>query len=105
MIVFFGGVGKLTLALSHDSPSSDGVMLWRQDLFVLCSLFLAMRGIGCVRGGRCGGENRLAFWGSRGSVRDLKIRILVVSSSNSLFLNERNGDFVQQNMANNDPTQ
>ena len=48
--------------------------------------------IGAWREG--GGENRLAFRGSRGSVRDLKIRILVVSSSNSLFLNECNGDFV-----------
>ena len=101
MIVFFGGVGKLTLALSHDSPSSDNVMLLGRILFFVLS-FLLRRGMGaCVAGG-AGGKNRLAVWGSRGSVRDLKIRILVVSSSNSLFLNERNGDFVQQKMANND---
>lgn len=33
MIVFFGRVGELTLALSHVSPSSDDDVV--EDLFVL----------------------------------------------------------------------
>ena len=76
MIVFFGRVGELTLALSHVSPSSDDDVLWRIFLFSLFSRADDDDDV-CVfigsRGGRCGGENRLAFWGSRGSVRDLKI--------------------------------
>jgi len=79
MIVFFGRVGELTLALSHDSSSTDDDVLWRIFLFSLFGVF-----IGRVAGGG-GGENRLAFRGSRGSVRDLKIRILVVSSGTRSF--------------------